>query len=612
MRSTKQKWNFELGAQLAVVFMLIVVSLISVMTVVVYQFFFNRTQETLQSSVKAAISTKMESLKVVIGQIDMVTTFLCDDSQLYIDQNTMPDLYLMLQNYEKSGRLADVMGDYNRIGNTMSKYFNFLSAYNANYSFALYIDSQWSLTQRLRSMGSSQISDNLRGIFSGIGVEKEQWYQSSIAANGQPYWFVCSEAQDRLNMAKLLYCKVLEENSIQIRVLGVLCLSFDISWLSDELSQDLDMGIPCIIIRDKGNRILYTSRDLPESIELPQSQSDFPASDLNAGNGDWLMDVLSLSDELSAVIVTPTKYPTDLNTHNFRQILILGVITILIGCMLVIFCSKMITRPIKTLALHMEHGSLKPLQKGRDRRDEVGMLYRGYNSLVIRIDQLVINIAQEVETKKRANLRALQAQINPHFVYNTLDTICCLLMLEGKDSIADILVALSQIMRYNTKKPDELVPLSRELDMLQKYYLIQKACYEDAISFECDAQADTLNYLVPKQIIQPLVENAILHGMGASGKGEIDVKIRILHQILTIDVRDNGTQADINAINQLIHDPKSADCSESIGIKNINERLQYVYGIESGLTFLRDENGCTVARIQICHPTMSEIHMFEN
>ena len=123
----------------------------------------------------------------------------------------------------------------------------------------------------------------------------------------------------------------------------------------------------------------------------------------------------------------------------------------------------------------------------------------------------------------------------------------------------------------HTKKPDELVPLSRELDMLQKYYLIQKACYEDAISFECDAQADTLNYLVPKQINQPLVENAILQGMGASGKGEIDVKIRILHQILTIDVRDNGTQADINAINQLIHDPKSADCSESIGIKNITK-----------------------------------------
>lgn len=605
MKFIEKKRGFGISARLAMIFILIILCLISFMTTVLYRFFLDRTQETVQSSVQNAIYTKTESLRAIISQIETASTILCDDSKIYAYQASAPNLYRMLRNYDKNGQVSEAVEEYRRMEETLESYFHFLDAYGVSCSYALYIDENWKFAQRLRPIDGENAMENTRGIYSAREVSDETWYQTAIMYRGSPCWFSGGEQSGRLYMSKLLYCRVLEGNSFETYLLGVLSVGIDVSWIARQLNQDASVGTSYVAIRNRENRILYANESLPESIVLPGAVD---SSEKNGEQGEWIAADLPLSEELGAVMVMPTEYLYISNSQSFRMILFLGLITVFLGGLIIVVFSKMITRPVKALAFHMESGSPVPLQRGLQRRDEVGMLYRGYNSLVERIGQLVQNVTKAAETKKKAELRALQAQINPHFVYNTLDTICCLMMLDGREDVADILVALSQIMRYNTKKPEELVPLSKEIDILQKYYLIQKACYEDSIVLQCEADENTLNCLVPKQVVQPLVENAILHGTDvASGKGHIRVTTFFNRNMLKIDVWDNGRKADVDEINRWLKDPTPAEQSESIGIKNINERLHYVYGSEAGLTYLWDQDGYTVARIWISNPKRTEM-----
>ena len=596
MKKTTQKRGFGFNVRLMMIFILIIICLISLMTTTLYCFFLNRARETVQESMQTAIHVKTESIRAILRQLDTVTAFLCDDSELYHERATIPDIYLLLKNYQRGGQITQAVTEYSRLTEMTENYFNFLGMYNGNYSVLLHVDNVWSFTRHLRSVDGSSLALGKKGIFNSDDLSQEEWYQTAVESDGEPYWFSDPETPGRLHMAKQLYCKVWEDCAVKSYKIGVLYVSFDISWMAKEFEEN---ETSYVAIRDQDGHILYANEAPPEEINLAQICSSGSSCELENQGKSWLATELKISQELRAVMVLPVNL-NDSGLQNFNMVFLLGFATILIGCLLVAAFSQRITRPIKALAFYMEEGSLLPLNTEVKRTDEVGMLYRGYNSLVAQIHQLVQNITQSAERRKRAELRALQAQINPHFIYNTLDTICCLLMLEGQGKIADILVALSQIIRYNTKKPEELVPLSRELEILQKYYLIQQSCYEDALFLECTAEADTPQFLVPKQILQPLVENAILHGTNLeSGRGLVRVQIRCCGEELWIDVWDNGKKADIAAINAMLCDPTAAESSENIGIKNIHERIRYIYGSDSGLTFLSDEEGCTVARIRI-------------
>lgn len=138
-----------------------------------------------------------------------------------------------------------------------------------------------------------------------------------------------------------------------------------------------------------------------------------------------------------------------------------------------------------------------------------------------RIRQLIENIYLAEEKKKQAELSALQAQINPHFLYNTLDSINCLALMDGEDDIADLLTSLSDILRYSLKKAYDLVPLSKEIEIVECYARIQKNCYENKLQIYIDVDREAEAVLVPKLLIQPLIENAIVHGMEEGEKVEI-------------------------------------------------------------------------------------------
>lgn len=597
MRKSGEKAQLGLGMKCAIIFCMIFICMIILMTAILYRFFFERAKETVKESIQNTVYTKTESLRGMITQIDTMSSLLCDDSSPYFIESSMPDIYLMLKNYEEGNRLDRTVLEYQQMEESMRNYFSFLETHSANYSAVLFIDSSWNFSHHLRPRDSSETLFFAKGLFSDLQISQENWYRIASESGGEAYWFSDETAAGRLNMSKQINCKILKDNKIEKYVIGILFLSFDMSWLESSFDQN---EVSYVVIRDSQNNILYSNNAVSDVLNLTENYPDNATSEIVYQDEKWYVTDIAVSDKLNAVMLVSENLEM-FAMKDFSFIWMLGIIIILIGSFFVVLFSYIITQPIKALTHHMSKGELVVFNDiGNDRKDEIGTLYRAYNFLVIRIQHLMQNITEAAEMEKRAELRALQAQINPHFVYNTLDTVCCLLMLDGKEEITDILVSLSQIMRYNTKKPQELVPLSREIEILQRYYLIQQACYEDSLLLECDVEESAMEILVPKQILQPLVENAIFHSIGiTSDKRIITVRGKVFGERLIIDIQDNGKNADIDTINSLIRDSTPTECSENIGVKNVNERLQYIYGIQSGLTFLCDENGYTVARILI-------------
>ena len=173
--------------------------------------------------------------------------------------------------------------------------------------------------------------------------------------------------------------------------------------------------------------------------------------------------------------------------------------------------------------------------------DEVKRLSKAFNMMVKRIQNLMEQIISEQEAKRKSELKALQAQINPHFLYNTLDSIVW--MNENKDyaGVTTMVVALSQFFRISISRGKELIPVSDEIEHIKSYLTIQKIRYKNKFTFNIDAQPEALGYKTLKLILQPIVENAIYHGVEQLyDEGIINIRVSVEGETVLFQVIDNG------------------------------------------------------------------------
>jgi two-component system sensor histidine kinase YesM len=201
--------------------------------------------------------------------------------------------------------------------------------------------------------------------------------------------------------------------------------------------------------------------------------------------------------------------------------------------------------------------------------------------------------------KELARFYALQVQINPHFVYNALNSVSCISMINGQEHVADALTNLAKIMRYSCRNPEDLVFVSEETEIIRVYEKLQKFCYWQTIDFSYDIEPDTEKYQIPKLIIQPLVENALIYGIeSASNKVSVKLTIKKNGEYLLISVWDSGVNANLINLNR-IAGGFAKEKRESLGIDNVQERLYVVYGEKASLVYSKDINGNTIASIHI-------------
>lgn len=278
----------------------------------------------------------------------------------------------------------------------------------------------------------------------------------------------------------------------------------------------------------------------------------------------------------------------------YYVILASSLILIAINVLIIIIFVRKVYRPIMNVegALHaIVSGEtdlkLTKVQQG----NELYPVYSDINSLIVRLKQLIDSEYTAGIMKKQAEIDALQSQINPHFLYNTLESIRGQAIVEEVEGIEKMVKALADIFRYSITNKNAMVRLEEELKNIDNYLNIQQFRFDNKFIVTKEIEEDTKNCLIPKLVIQPLVENAIIHGLETKpGKGTIKISAISTTDSITISVEDDGEGIDkdtLEAINEsLAHGvslKNTKDIKVGLGLININERIKLIFDSSYGL-----------------------------
>jgi two-component system sensor histidine kinase YesM len=287
--------------------------------------------------------------------------------------------------------------------------------------------------------------------------------------------------------------------------------------------------------------------------------------------------------------------------------LVIALVTLVFGFVISVFFASSIARPLialESLMKEAEEGNLGVRYEGTQ-SDEIGHLGQSFNAMIEEIQKLIDMVYREQQGKRETELKMLQEQIKPHFLYNTLDTIQWMAKEHGAADIVEVVSALTSLFRIGLSRGKEMVHVSDELEHVRSYLVIMKARYEDKFDFSLGADDSVLRYMVLKLTLQPLVENAIYHGIKERrGHGTIRVEAETRDGMLVLRVRDDGAGmspaklAEVRA--HLTAGPLPEEGSSGYGVRNVHERIQLSFGARYGLRFESSPDGGTT--VEVLHP----------
>lgn len=344
----------------------------------------------------------------------------------------------------------------------------------------------------------------------------------------------------------------------------------------------------CFLEDTNGNIVYHPQQQLIYS-DLKQENTAL-ISNLDDGShviGTMIYTVQTLASGSWRVV--GVSFVQEIITDNLREIarlLALAAIAIVAATLAVSFLfSRVLSRPIHDLISAMaqfeknaDNFVYEPVSGVR----EVQNLSSSFAHMVRKIQQLMATVRAEEVNLRKTELRALQAQINPHFLYNTLDSISWMCE-RGKNQEAVVMVnALAQLFRISISKGHELIPIRSEVQHAKSYLQIQSVRYKDQFSYRFEVDESCLDYLCNKITLQPIIENAIYHGInGLVDEGEIVIRIESQGDDILATVEDNGVGMEKEQIDAIF---RRSDSKSGIGIKNVNDRLKIWFGEAYGIT----------------------------
>ena len=417
------------------------------------------------------------------------------------------------------------------------------------------------------------------------------------------------------------------------KVLGVVLIDLKLRVIV-ETSQDVRLGkTGVLMVMDEKGEPIFVPRQLGfQKIPLPWLDNQPSGEFVETVNGRKLQFIFrktSFSDWATIGV-----FPTDRSSPEVRQIrLYVGTFVFIVGLLGItasFALSHSISRPIYRLMAFMQRAESGDLQIRfwGGGMDEIGMLGRSYNRMLVKINELLQFTEKQERQKREAELRILQAQIKPHFLYNTLDTIQWMARKQGAADVAEMAEALARLFRIGLSKGNEFIPLAEEFDHVRSYLQIQKQRYQDKLRFTLDLDPSIAHLPVLKVVLQPIVENAIYHGIKERrGPGRIAVTGRRQAGRVVLQVADDGAGMDERTLARLrarldapsrearteaagmAETVEPAETAEAVGpgygLSNIQARLQLTYGAEnSGIAIESRKGEGTV--VTLAYPAREE------
>lgn len=377
-------------------------------------------------------------------------------------------------------------------------------------------------------------------------------------------------------------------------LLGYIALDVNAKSLYDIIADiDLTKSGRIFLVNEEG-RILATESETLSGELLDEPYRNFLGeneafyNNVRVGNTYYsVYNSGAISNGWYMVLAIPRDYYMRDITKLKNVIIPITLTTALLTALLSILVSRGITRPIRFLS-----GAMENFGQGNfdincqvDSEDEIGRLSHTFNQMVMDMNSLVNTVYEQKVMKQEAQMKSLQMQINPHFLYNTLDTINWMARIRHVDEIGDMVAALSNMMRYSLEKKS-FVRLGEEVKSLKDYIAIQNYRYRDKMVAEIEIDESLMSLYIPRLLIQPILENAIVHGIEEKlDKGHILVAARREDEELYIQIMDDGVGMTEETMSHILREDYSMKKSghTSIGVVNVNRRIQMIYGKNYGL-----------------------------
>lgn len=300
------------------------------------------------------------------------------------------------------------------------------------------------------------------------------------------------------------------------------------------------------------------------------NQTEYLISNLTMTRQNW--HIISIS-------------PVSEMLQDSKQIYYISIFIFVINSLLLflgsLFISSLITRPIKKLSQSMKKVEERKfeIEDVWTGNDEIGKLGAGYNIMISEIQNLIEEVVEEQRLKRKAELNVLQAQIKPHFLYNTFDSISYLALSGRTSDVYEIIKALGSFYRSSLSKGSEIITIKQEIETIRNYLIIQKICYGNLFTdtYVIDEAAEKCK--IPKLILQPLVENALNHGIKPKGEdGTIAIGAKFLGDHIEVTVEDNGVGMNESQLDQ-IKNSTIDDINLGFGLRGTIERLKIYYDV---------------------------------
>lgn len=569
-----------------ILFILLPFTFISVFHI---HYLYNTLMDAEINKVKSSYTDTEENLTMILEKI------VAFSDRLYVNKQIQSVLT------KKYSDIREVYADYTNL--TFLE--DYLRTYDEVENFRFYTDNQ-------------ALLDNSFIVKATWKLKTELWYDTALRLKGAPFWTI---KKDSVNKKEYLSLVRSVWNTSNGRFVGVLCINLDGDVIEKQLhNQFFDTSIVF------NKRILYSNNKQMQARDRAQLLSVFEEShNLEIQTIDFMGKKTSVMcgeffpaktefNGFGIIYLIPLEQMIDATLEILFFSSLFFIIMIIILFLFILTFTRYVTNRVKKL----QYGISNVVQKNFEippsigGKDEFEQIYSKLYEMSCDIKELIEqvytqNIEKEQLAAKQNEIRykMLATQINPHFLFNTLETIRMKSLASGEKEVAMMLKLLASLLRYNLSVEGKPVPLITELDAIQNYLNIQHIRFGERISFDVVTTCDVQNQMILPLLIQPLVENSISHGLeNTISGGFIYIFITSDEESddIIITVKDNGTgisQEKLDELNTKINLGAAEDYTSSIGLVNVNSRIKIYYGKDYGMTIASKEGEGTTVTIRV-------------
>ena len=499
--------------------------------------------------------------------------------------------------------------------NNYNSYNQLIVPFHINTSLSLLKQSSSSEIVDIYCLNKNGISYHSNTTSSIKGVHTDtSWYQE-ILRSKDPIWFkphydsfVTGKSYNNLITFGVAYTDYIDNEPN-----GVILVDINADNIFNNLGNSDSLTSNQYYVLDENNEILFTTNQNSATIKEAKDYID------NKKNSRYYY-IHELDNKWKVVgVISGNDIAKDALLQLTILLILVLILATIIATVISIRRAKQISQPLHTLIENMNqiHGETEnTVLLIPSSTDEIVALYESFNIMINNSNKYIQQIRHEQIKLRKANFKALQAQINPHFLYNTMDTIAWNIRLDEKERAVNSIMALTKFFRASLSKGEDIVTIEREMEQVSLYLQIQMFRYDDVLNYSINFDSDLKDCILPKLILQPIVENAIYHGIKNKGDyGHIDINTEIFKDYYCIKITDDGLGimpdrlAEIN--NLLEHKiPLNSDTSSGYGISNVNERIKIYFGDEYGISY--ESNFKLFTRVTVKLPFITNVNEINN